>query len=177
MKQTTLRTTLLAATLAAATSVATDTPAHDGYGVGWGMAPGMMGGHGAAGGYGMGPGMMGPGMMHGGMMGHGIGYLLSQLNLSPEQWKQLSAVHEDVAKNQWQLMGKMREEAFKLRTLMAAENRDRDAITSQFKKVQDIRLEMFRARLDAHDRLSGVLTAEQKAQLRRVAPWWAHEIE
>lgn len=138
-----------------------------GYGQGYyGMGPGMMSGYGP-GGYGMGPGMMGPGMMGGGM-GYGMLY---QLNLSPDQWNKVNAIHEDLAKKQWDLTGRTREEAYKLRNLMASEKRDRGAIAAQYKKVQDLGQQEFQARLDAQEKIDATLTKEQKAQLRRYAPW------
>jgi Spy/CpxP family protein refolding chaperone len=151
-----------------------------GYGPGYGMGPGMMGGGmmgGMMGGYGMGPGMMGPGMMGPGMMGGGMGYVLYQLNLSPDQWNKANAIHEDLAKKNWDLAGKTREEAFKLRNLMTAEKRDSHAVTNQYKKLQELRLQSFQARLDALERIDGVLTKEQKGQLRRFAPWWGQDVE
>ncbi|MBI3041767.1 MAG: Spy/CpxP family protein refolding chaperone [Betaproteobacteria bacterium] len=168
-----------------------------GYGPGYGMGPGMMGGYGSGPGggygpgYGMGPGMMGgmmgPGMMGGygsgfgmgpGMMGGGMGYgMLYQLNLSPDQWSKVNTIHEDLAKKQWDLAGKTREEAYKLRNLMAAEKRDRSAITNQYKKLQELRLQSFQARLETQEKIDGVLTKEQKGQIRRFAPWWGRDVE
>lgn len=187
MEQHSIRKTLIAAALAGATVLGTAAfaEAHSGYGM---MGPGMMGGYGPGPGggygpgYGMGPGMMGPGMMGGmmgpGMIGGGMGYgLLYQLNLSPEQWGKINAIHEDLAKKNWEIAGKLREEAFKLRGLMAAEKRDRSAITNQYRKLQELRLQGFQARLDAQERIEGVLTKEQKEQLRRFAPWWAQHME
>ncbi|WP_372863843.1 Spy/CpxP family protein refolding chaperone [Spongiibacter sp.] len=148
-----------------------------GYGPGYGMGPGMMGGmmgH-MMGGYGMGPGMMGgygPGYGMGpGMMG-GAGYgMLYQLNLSPEQWAKVNAIQQDLAKKNWELAGRMRDESFKLHELAAADKRDRNAIMGQYKKLQDVRLQRFQARLDAQEKTEGVLTKEQKQQLRRFGSW------
>ena len=134
------------------------------------MGPGMMGGHGP--GFGMGPGMMGGGMMGG--MGYGMLY---QLNLSPDQWSKVNGIHEELAKKQWDITGKMREEAFKLRNLMAAEKRDRAAVTNQYKKLQEMRLQTFQARIDAHEKFDSVLSKEQKEQLRRFAPWWGQDVQ
>ncbi len=132
-----------------------------GYGPGYGMGPGMMGGYGP--GYGMGPGMMG---------GYGPGYgMHNQLNLTPEQQNKLNAMHEEVAKKNWDLSAKTQEEAYKLRNLMGAEKPDRAAITSQYKKLQELQLQSFTARLDAQDKIDGVFTKEQKQQMRRYAPW------
>ena len=175
-----------------------------GYGPGYGMGPGMMGpgmmggygpgqGGGYGPGYGMGPGMMGPGMMGGGMMGPGMmggygmgpgmmgggmGYgMLYQLNLTPEQWNKVNAIQQEVVKKNWDLAGKMQEEGFKLRNLMAAEKRDRSVITGQYKKLQDLRLQGFQARLEAQEKIDATLTKEQKGQIRRFAPWWGQDVE
>jgi Spy/CpxP family protein refolding chaperone len=105
-------------------------------------------------------------------MGYGM---LQQLNLTPEQWTKVEALNEEQAKKTWDLAGKMREEMFKLRGLMTAEKRDRTAISNQYKKVQDLRLQGFQARLDALEKIDGVLTKEQREQRRRFGPWWAQE--
>src|SRR3970040_1285763 len=137
MKRMNLRKTLIAAALIGATALgatALVNAQQGGYGPGYGMGPGMMGpgmmggygpgqGGGYGPGYGMGPGMMGPGMMGGGMMGPGMmgGYgMLYQLNLTPEQWNKVNAIQQEVVKKNWDLAGKMQEEGFKLRNLMAA---------------------------------------------------------
>ncbi len=144
-----------------------------GYGPGYGMGPGMMGGHdhghhmGPGGGYGSGYGM-GPGMMGGCAPGYGV---LSQLNLTPEQWDKVNAIHDEFGKKQWELVGRMRDEAIKLSRLMTAEKRDRDAINDQYKKLQDVRQQRFEAHLDAREKIDGALTSEQKERLRRFAPW------
>jgi Spy/CpxP family protein refolding chaperone len=110
------------------------------------------------------------------MMGGGMGYgMLYALNLSPDQWNKVNAIQEDLAKKQWDLAGKMREEGYKLRNLMAAEKRDRSAITGQYKKLQDLRTQSFQARLEANEKFDGVLTKDQRSQLRRFAPWWDQE--
>ena len=187
MSRMNFRKTLIAAALVGATALGTTALVNaqqGGYGPGYGMGPGMMGG--GMMGPGMMGGMMGPGMMGGmmgpGMMGHGMtggmGYgLLYQLNLTPDQWSKVNAIHEDLAKKNWELGGKMQEEAFKLRNLMAAEKRDRAAATNQYKKLQEMRLQGFQVRLDTQDKIEGVLTQEQKGQLRRFAPWWGQHME
>ena len=203
MNRMNLRKTLIAAALIGATVLGTAALVNaqqGGYGQGYGMGPGMMGpgmmgGYGP--GYGMGPGVMGPGMMGGYGQGYGMGPgmlggmmgpgmmggggmdygMLYQLNLSSDQWSKVNAIHEDLAKKVWELGGKAQEEAFKLRNLMSTENRDRHAISNQYKKLQEVRLQSFQTRLDARERIDAVLTKEQKGQLRRFAPWWGQEVE
>lgn len=168
-------------------------------GPGMGMGPGMMGGYGPGprggygpgGGYGMGMGwggmmgygsgmgmgMMGPGMMGGygpGIMGYSP---LGTLNLTDDQRKKIEGIHEEVRRKQWDLMGRMMEERQKLANLLWAEKRDNKAIQEQYKRLQDLRQQHLQLRLEAHDKLEGVLTKEQKEQLRRFGPWWAQDIE
>jgi len=69
-----------------------------GYGGGYGMGPGMMGGYG--GGYGMGPGMM---------RGY-AGGACSDIELTPEQSKQIADIREETSKAMWQLMGTMHQQ-------------------------------------------------------------------
>jgi Spy/CpxP family protein refolding chaperone len=124
----------------------------------------MMGGFGPGGG--MGPGMMGGGFGYG---------MLAQLNLTPEQWDKIGAIQEETSRKQWEVTGRMRDEAIKLRNLMFSEKRDRAALISQYKKVQELRQQQFQARLDVQDKIDGVLTKEQKSQVRRFGPWWTQE--
>jgi Spy/CpxP family protein refolding chaperone len=196
MKPLNFRKALIAAAIAAGTTTALAQPpqGQPGYGMGPGMmGGGMMGGPGGGMGRGMmgsqdcpgmGPGMMGPGMgggmmgpaMGGGMMGGGMGYgMLYQLNLSDEQWARLTDVREEARKRNWDLMGRIQDEGFKLRKLMAASPRDRKAIGEQYRKLGELRQQRFEARLDTHEKVEAVLTPEQRQQLRRFGPWWAED--
>ncbi|MFZ5556616.1 MAG: Spy/CpxP family protein refolding chaperone [Pseudomonadota bacterium] len=190
MKTSNLRKTLIAAAIAAATglggaAVLAQAPQGQTGQPGQGMGPGMMGpgmmgpgmmGPGMMGGGMMGPGMMGGGMMGPGMMGGGMGYgMLSQLNLSPDQWNKVEEIQEETRKRNWDLMGKMQDESYKLRRLLSAPQRDRKAIAEQYRKLSELRQQGFEARLEAHDKLEGVLTKEQREQLRQFAPWWGQD--
>lgn len=141
---------------------------------GYGMGPGMMGGYG--GGYGMGPGMMGgygmgPGMMggYGGyhMDGYGLGPIY-RLNLTEDQRKQVDGIQDGLRKKNWDLMGKMQDEASKLSGL-AADKRDRPAILAANKRMFELRQQMLENRLDAQDKIEGLLTPQQKEQLQKFA--------
>ena len=77
-----------------------------GYG-GYGMGPGMMYGYG---GYGPGAGMMG---------GYGADYL-GALNLSADQREKITKIQEGLSTKHWELMGKMQQQQFQLRELMAS---------------------------------------------------------
>jgi Spy/CpxP family protein refolding chaperone len=144
-----MRRTLVALAIAAA---AAGTAAAQGYG------PGMMGG-------GYGPGMMGG--------GYGGGPLA--LDLSPEQREKIFAMQEDNRRKNWDTMGKMRTEMFKLRSLAWSDNVDANAYAEQQKKVDDLRREMVKSRLESRKQVEAILTPEQRKQLRSFGPWWLRE--
>jgi len=148
---------------------------------GYGYGPGMMGGYGP----GYGPGMMGgngPGMMGGygrGMMGDGASFgataPFAALNLSDEQRDKIAALREENRRKNWDSMGKVRAEQFKLRGMLNAENVDSAAIAEQQRKVDELRREMLVSRVETHKQMLTVLTPEQRKEARRYAPWWAGE--
>lgn len=180
--------------VAVAASAQTDTPPPSGYGPGMmggggGYGPGMMGGYG---GYGMGPGMMGgggygPGMMGGyhgygmgpGMM-HGYGYgggLSGLLNLSKDQQEKIAKIQNDVRRKNWDLMGKMMEEQYKLRDLYFSDKPDTNAINNQSRKISDLQRQMMENSLEARSKTEALLSKEQKEKLRSFGPCWMDACE
>jgi len=161
--------------------------------VGWALAGALLaaGGLVAAQGYGYGPGMMGgygpgygPGMMGGygrGMMGDGASFgataPLAALDLTDEQRDKIAALREENRRKNWDNMGKVRAEQFKLRQMYGADNVDPQAFAEQQKRVDDLRREMLVSRLETHKQVLTVLTPEQRKQLRSFGPWWAREDE
>ena len=171
------KTLVIGAALALASSVA----AAQGYGPGqgYGQGRGMMGG-------GQGPGMMGgqgPGMMGGqgpGMMGgqgYGAGGMFAALNLSDDQREKIAGIQEAQRQKNWATMGTVRSEQFKLRGMYGAERLDADKIAEQQKKVDELRRQMLKSRVEAHNQIAAVLTPEQRKQLRQMAPGWISEQE
>jgi Spy/CpxP family protein refolding chaperone len=147
-----------------------------GYGPGYGMGPGMMGG-GMMGAYGMGPGMMGPGTMGGYGLGYGMGPgmmggSLAALDLTDAQRAQINKVRDEVRRKNWDVMGKMQDETAKLRDAYAADKRDRAAILGAYKRIGELRLQRIENAFDAREKIEGVLTKEQREQLRRWGPGW-----
>ena len=134
----------------------------------------MMGGYGSGmmgGSYGSGMmGGYGRGMMDGygqGMMGRGGCYgFESTLNLTPDQQKKISKVREDMRKSNWDIMGKMREEHYKLRDLYYADKPDSKAINAQYKKVQELQQQMMDSGLASRNKIDELLTKEQKEKLK-----------
>jgi Spy/CpxP family protein refolding chaperone len=138
-----------------------------GGGYGYGMGPGMMGG---GYGYGMGPGMMGggygpggygmgPGMMWG--YGRGGGYGYGGLNLSDEQRTKITAIEEEFARRQWDLMDKMHDQHYDLW------RGDESASRKAYEVMSSARKAMFENSLEARKRIESVLTDEQRKQLQQ----------
>jgi Spy/CpxP family protein refolding chaperone len=171
--------TLLAAAAIAGTAFAQ--PQGPGYGAGMmdpGAGPGMMGGYGPGGGRGYGPGYgMGPGMMGGYGPGYGMGPgmmggPLWALDLTDAQRTQINKIQDDVRRKNWDVMGKMQDELAKLRDAYASGKRDRAAILGAYKRIGELRLQRIENALDAREKIDGVLTKEQREQLRQWGPWW-----
>lgn len=150
-----------------------------GYGPGPGYGPGY--GRGMLG-EGYGPGMMGRGYGgYGPGMGPGAGYDrgggLASLNLSDEQRDKIFAIQEENRAKNWGTMGKLRSETFKLRGMYNADKLDANALADQQKKVDELRREMLKSRVETHKQVEGVLTPEQRKQWRQSGPWWSEPDE
>jgi Spy/CpxP family protein refolding chaperone len=132
----------------------------NGYGSGYAMGPGaMMGGYG--GGYGMGPGM---GMMGGWTGGMGP---FAMLDLSDAQNAQIEKIQTESRKKQRTLMRQMWDDQEKLGDLIKAEKRDPTAIGKAYIKLSDLQRQMLEANIEVENKMTAVLTKEQKAQMRR----------
>jgi Spy/CpxP family protein refolding chaperone len=122
------------------------------------MAPGMMP-------YGMvmSPGMMGRGMGPGMMGGFGVG---PELNLTEEQRSQITKIQNDLRQKHTEVMGKMQAEMLQMRELFASNNSDEAALSTIFKKMTDLRQEMFDQLLSTQKQVNAVLTDEQREILK-----------
>ena len=161
-----LRKTLGAAALVGATIVGASALADSPQGAygpgmmgGYGMGPGMMGsygmGPGMMGGYGMGPGMMG---------GYGPG---AELNLTAEQRSKIAKIQDDTRRKHWDLMGKMHDEQSQMREIYYSDKRDDAALSKSYRKMSDLRQQMFDLSLSAQKQTDAVLTTEQRDKLKR----------
>ena len=122
-----------------------------------GHGPGMMQGHGH-----------GQGMMMEGRGGHGPGMMGAYgFDLSPEQEDKVLAIREEHRRKNWDAMGKLEGEEYKLRRLENAGSPDTKAIVEQQKRVDELRREMLASRLEMRKEMEAVLTPEQRKQLRR----------
>ncbi len=169
-----LKAAALAAALAAGSAFAQGGPGY-GYGPGPGYGPGQ--------GYGMmGGGMMGGG--RGGMMGgygqgygqgYGPGAGLAALNISDDQREKIVAIQEENRRKNWDTMGQVRAETFRLRSMYFADKVDPKAYADQQKKVDDLRGRMLASRIEARNQIEQVLNAEQRKQFRAFGPWWLQD--
>lgn len=159
-------------------------PMGPGYGPGYNMGPGGgrgygpgMGGPGY--GRGMGPvygpqgaGPRGPGMMQGrqgfgGGPGAGRWQRMAQvLGLSEDQRAKIGRIFEDTRRGNWDVIGQIRSEGFKLREMSRADKVDPDAMVAQKKRVDDLQLKVMRARLEARNQVFALLTPEQREKAR-----------
>jgi len=197
MNVTIRKAALIASALVIGTTAAAAFAQGPGYGPGMmggggpGYGPGMMGG----GGPGYGPGMMGgggpgygpgygPGMMGGGGPGYGPGRgygpgagMLELLNLSDEQRDSIQVMQEENRQKNWTAMGQLRTDMFALRRMYYADKVDANAVAEQQKKVDELRRQMLKSRLESRNQMEAVLTPEQRKQFRQYRPWWMQESE
>ena len=184
MKRASFMKALVMLGLAAAAAMAMGQPAGmAGPPPGYGGHPGMMDPYGGGGGPGMmGPYGDGPGMMggYGGWVRHGWGRgnrfhaALSQLDLTADQQEKIAKIHEDTRQTNWDAMGKLLSERFKLRGLYLADKLDANAIVEQQKKIDELRRVMIKAHVEMENQIDGLLTQDQREQLRSVTPRRLH---
>jgi Spy/CpxP family protein refolding chaperone len=125
----------------------------------------MMGGYG--GGYGQGWGRG----------GYGPGGPLAALNLSDDQREKIAKIQEESRSKNWGTMGQMRSEMFKLRQMYQGDKLDPNAVTAQQAKVDELRRQMLKSRVEARNQIDALLTKEQRQQFRSFGPWWQEGVE
>lgn len=123
-----------------------------GGGPGHSMGPGMMGGCGQNQSYGMGPGMMG---------NYGP---QSNVNLSEEQRGKIAKIQQDARRKHWELMGKMQDEQARINEQYYSDNRDDEALSKDYRKMSDLRHQMFDLALSTQKQTDAVLTKEQRGK-------------
>jgi len=172
MKRTNLRKTLGAVLLIGGTMMAASAMAEQPQGA-YGHGYGMMGGYGP--GYGQGRGYnMGPGMMGGYGQGYGMGPGMmgdygpqSNVNLSAEQRGKIAKIQNEARRKQWELMGKMEDEQAQMNEQYYSDNRDDAALSKDYRKMSELRHQMFDLSLSTQKQTDAVLTKEQHAKTWR----------
>jgi Spy/CpxP family protein refolding chaperone len=123
-------------------------------------------GHGMMGGYG--------GMMGG--YGHGMGMMMESprmhwvmsLNLTDDQRAKINKLSDELRHDNWATMGKIQDEADKLRDLYEADKRDPKAIDREYQKIFDMKRQMIMAMLVTQNKVEDLLTPEQLSQLKNM---------
>lgn len=146
-----------------------------GYGMMGNPGMGMMGGMGGMMGPGMGMMGMGPGMSGMGMMGGGMGpgmmamgmHPFDMLDLTADQRTRLAKIQDETRKRHWDLMGKLFDEHARLRDVYAADRPDPKQVGQVYGNIAKIQQQMAEIATDAHNRMSDVLTKEQRDQLQQ----------
>jgi Spy/CpxP family protein refolding chaperone len=87
------------------------------------------------------------------------------------------AIQEENRRKNWDTMGKMRAEQFRLRSMYNADSVDPQAFAEQQKKVDDLRRQMIVSRLESRKQVEAVLTPEQRKQFRQFGPRWLEDPE
>lgn len=147
----------------------------------FGYGPGMMYGYGpGAMMSGYGPMMMwngdgpagmqgyGPGMMYG--YGHGAG---SALNLSTKQSRSLHKLWQTQANQQRQLQGQLYQDMDRMRTIMASDHPDPEAVGQIYDHMAATRRQLLVNGVELHNKFENMLTPEQRAHWRQGGPWCA----
>lgn len=148
MNRMNLRKTLSAVVLIGGSMMAASAMADQPQGA-YGRGYGMMGGYGQGSGYGMGPGMMGD---------YGP---QSNLNLSAEQRGKIAKIQEDARRKQWELMGKMEDAQAHMNERYYSDDRDDATLSKDYRKMSELRHQMFDLSLSTQKQTDAVLTKEQ----------------
>lgn len=170
---------LLAAYWAVAGTALAHGPGYrQGQGHGPDMGPGMMGGYGGGPGHGPGHGMgpgegMGPGMMQGrgaGAMRGRWERMAHALGLSEDQRAKLGRIMEDTRRKNWDVLGQIQSERFKLREMVRGDTVDPNAAVEQKRKIDDLKRQVMHSRLEARNQVLALLTPEQRQKARAFGP-------
>jgi Spy/CpxP family protein refolding chaperone len=114
-------------------------------------------------------------MMDGRGGGYGAGRVFAELDLTPDQQEKIAKVQEDMRRSNWDTIGQLHAEQFKLRGLYLADKPDPDAIADQQKKVDELHRSMIKAQVETGNRIEALLTKEQRERLREYSPWWMQD--
>ena len=108
-------------------------------------------------GYGYGPPAGEPGGAYG-MDPYGVG----ALKLTGKQQESIGDIEHATADKDWKLLGELRDEREKLYRMYARKGFDGEGFKAAYRTIFRIRRQMADNRVDAQQRISNVLTAEQR---------------
>jgi Spy/CpxP family protein refolding chaperone len=91
-----------------------------------------------------------------------FGWNVRGLGLTPPQEAQANKISDELRKKNWEVMGKMQDEAAKLRDLYASDKLDRGAISSTYKRLGELRQSRIENMLEAQEKIESLLTEQTK---------------
>lgn len=94
--------------------------------------------------------------------------LIRRLKLSADQRQKVTAIQDELRRENWRRLGDIMEERARLRDLAYAEPEDTSQLRSIHKRIADLREQMAEARLQARERQLTLLTDAQREQLRQL---------
>ena len=112
-----------------------------------------------------------PGMMS----GPGLVWRLQALDLNETQQPQVNKILDELRKKNWDLLGKMQDEAARLRDLYGADKIDRAQLSAAYKRLGELRESRVENTLDAYEKIEALLTPEQRKAMRRSMHTWDTE--
>ena len=87
-------------------------------------------------------------------------------DLTEEQQNSITGIHDSMRKSHWQLMGSAMDEQVNLRDAMAADRPDPASVGEIYGRMFDLKRKMIESRLETHNAVLDLLSAEQKAQMK-----------
>ena len=111
--------------------------------------------------------------MHEMMGGHGVDMMetgmsmIWALNLSEDQKSKVYKLSDELVHTNWATQGLINDETAKLRDLYEADKRDPTAIGKEYQRIFDLKRQMIEAYLNTQNRISELLTSEQRDEMKR----------
>lgn len=92
------------------------------------------------------------------------------LNLTDEQSSQIKKIHQEHFNNTRDLREKLQKAMFDLRLMSWEKSPDRGKLNEKINEVNSLRSQLYKARQSCRERVSSVLTPEQRAKLNSQCP-------
>jgi Spy/CpxP family protein refolding chaperone len=93
-------------------------------------------------------------------------HMARALGLSEDQRAKVRQIMEDTRRKNWDALGQIQTERFKLREMVRGDKVDPSAAVEQKRKVDDLKRQVMKARLEARNQVLALLTPEQREKAR-----------
>ncbi len=94
--------------------------------------------------------------------------LIRRLELNDDQRQKITAIQDELRRENWRRLGDILEQRARLRDLAYAESEDASQLRSIHERISSLREQMAKARLEARERQMALLTDAQREQLREL---------